>query len=57
MTNEMNNYKKDLGYKWVKADSGNTYLCPVKSLQDMNNPSEDDLRSICVDESNDPQNS
>ena len=57
MTNEMNSYKKDLGYKWVKATSGNTYLCPVDSLKEMSNPSEDDLRSICVDESMDPQNS
>jgi len=57
MTNEMNNYKQDLGYKWVKASSGTTYLCPVKDLSKMDSPSEEQLRSICVDESLDPQNS
>lgn len=42
--------------KWIKADSGNTYLCPVKALDRLQNPSEEQLKLICVDESQNPQN-
>ena len=48
--------KKELAVKWIKADSGNTYLCPVAALQRLDNPSEDQLKLICVDESKNPQN-
>jgi len=57
MINEMNNHKKDLGVKWVKGQSGNTYLCPLNALKDLDNPTEEQLKAICVDESHDPQNS
>lgn len=43
-------------FKWIKADSGETYLCPVDRLKDLKDATEDDLRSICVDESFNPQN-
>ena len=49
-------FKKTLGVKWVKADSGLTYLCPVDALNRFENPTEDQLKMICVDESDNPQN-
>ena len=49
-------FKKELGVKWIKADSGHTYLCPVDSLKRIEKPSEDDLKKICVDESENPHN-
>jgi hypothetical protein len=48
-------YKKELSVKWIKAESGNTYLCPVDALKRLNNPSEEQLKTICVDESTNPQ--
>jgi hypothetical protein len=48
-------YKKELSVKWIKAQSGNTYLCPVDSLKRLQNPSEEQLKTICVDESKNPQ--
>ena len=49
-------FKKTLGVKWVKGESGRTYLCPVDALNRLDNPSEDQLKTICVDESENPQN-
>jgi hypothetical protein len=49
-------FKKTLGVKWVKGPSGHTYLCPVDALAKLNNPTEDQLKMICVDESENPQN-
>ena len=51
-----NEFKKQLGVKWIKAESGNTYLCPVDALKRLENPSEDQLKIICVDESMNPEN-
>ena len=48
--------KRELSLKWIKAKSGNTYLCPVAALDRIDNPSEDQLKMICVDESQNPQN-
>jgi hypothetical protein len=42
--------------KWIRAKSGTTYLCPVKALERIKNPSEAQLKTICVDESQNPQN-
>jgi hypothetical protein len=56
MTDELSEFKKELGVKWVKAESGTSYLCPMKAYERLNNPSEDDLKKICVDESMNPQN-
>jgi hypothetical protein len=53
----INTYKKQLGVKWIKAASGNTYLCPTRYLAGIDSPSEDQLKALCVDESKDPQNS
>jgi hypothetical protein len=54
---KMNTYKRGLGVNWVKGESGNTYLCPIGALKGIDNPTEEQLRSLCVDESMDPQNS
>jgi hypothetical protein len=49
-------FKKQLDVKWVKGDSGNTYLCPVDALNRLDNPTEEQLKTICVDESANPHN-
>lgn len=51
-----NEFKQTLGVKWIKAQSGNTYLCPVAALDRLDKPSEEQLKMICVDESQNPQN-
>jgi hypothetical protein len=56
MVAEMNVFKRELSVKWIKADSGKTYLCPVNALDRIENPSEEQLKTICVDESTNPQN-
>ena len=56
MSGDTREFKKELGVKWIKAKSGNTYLCPVDSLSKLESPTEDQLRTICVDESQNPQN-
>jgi hypothetical protein len=56
MADEEKIYKQELSVKWIKADSGNTYLCPLAALQRLDNPTEDQLKMICVDESANPQN-
>jgi hypothetical protein len=43
-------------FKWIKSDSGSTYLCQVDALRGIDNPTEEQLRSLCVDESLNPQN-
>ena len=53
---QQNEFKKELGVRWIKADSGHTYLCPVDSLKRLDDPSEADLKKICVDESESPHN-
>jgi hypothetical protein len=49
-------FKRELGVKWVKSDSGNTYLCPTAALSRLSEPTEDQLKMICVEESKNPQN-
>ena len=56
MVEGLNEFKKELGVKWIKGDSGMTYLCPVDALKKLDNPSEGDLKKICVDESENPHN-
>ena len=48
--------KQSFAMHWIKAESGNTYICSVDALNGINNPTEDDLRRLCVEESNNPQN-
>jgi hypothetical protein len=49
-------HKQEVAVKWIKSDSGNTYLCPVAALDRLENPTDDQLKMICVDESTNPQN-
>ena len=56
MVDGMNEFKKELSVKWIKAKSGSTYLCPVNALERIDNPSEEQLKMICVEESMNPQN-
>jgi hypothetical protein len=56
MSGQFNEFKRELGVQWIKSDSGNTYLCPVESLKRLDDPSEEQLKMICVDESMNPQN-
>ncbi len=56
MADQQNEFKKELNVKWVKGDSGTSYLCPVNSLKRMDKPGEKELQTICVDESDNPQN-
>ena len=48
--------KTRIALEWIKAESGNTYICSVDALKGINSPTEDDLRRLCVEESNNPQN-
>lgn len=56
MMDDLREFKKELGVQWVKGRSGTTYLCPVASLKRLAKPTEEDLKKICVDESDNPQN-
>ena len=56
MSDDLNEFEKELSVKWVKAESGTTYLCPVEALKRLSDPKEEDLKKICVDESQSPQN-
>ena len=56
MSQVLNEFKRELGVRWIKSSSGNTYLCPVKALKGLAVPTEEQLKSICVDESMNPQN-
>ena len=56
MKEELNVFKKELGVRWIKSESGNTYLCPVDSLNRLESRSEENLKMICVEESQNPQN-
>jgi hypothetical protein len=56
MMDNTNEFKKELGVKWIKSESGSTYLCPVRALDRIDDPSEEQLRMICVEESLNPQN-
>jgi hypothetical protein len=53
---QINEFKKELSVRWIKAESGATYLCPVDALKRLDNPTEEQLKTICVDESSNPQN-
>ena len=56
MADELSPFKRELGVKWVKAESGTSYLCPLAALERLDTPNEADLKKICVDESLDPHN-
>ena len=49
-------FKQELSVQWIKGASGTTYLCPVSALKRLQNPTEEQLKTICVDESENPEN-
>jgi hypothetical protein len=53
---ENQSFAREINVKWIKASSGVTYLCPVNALDRLDNPTEDQLKMICVDESENPEN-
>lgn len=56
MKDDLREFKREIGVKWIKAESGTSYLCPTTAYERLDDPSEDELRTICVDESENPQN-
>ena len=44
------------GYEWIKAGSGNSYLCPIGAITDKSKATEEQLKKVCVDESGSPHN-
>lgn len=58
MSDKLKEFNKEIGVKWVKAESGTSYLCPVVAFDRLgaSSPTEEDLKRICVDESQNPQN-
>jgi hypothetical protein len=56
MEKEYNEFKQSIGVRWVKGDSGNTYLCPSALLEKVDPSDEKQLKNICLDESENPQN-
>jgi hypothetical protein len=53
---ENKEYKRALGVKWIKAASGTTYLCPAGAIDHIENPTEEQLKELCVNESLNPHN-
>ena len=48
--------EKRVNFKWIKAESGSTYLCPVNILNRLGTLTDEQLRTLCVDESANPHN-
>ena len=43
-------------FVWIKAESGEGYLCPVESVKGRDSLSEDELRAHCFADSERPWN-
>ena len=56
MNDKKQEFKKELSVKWVKGTTGTSYLCPTEALKRLDNPDDKALKTICVDESDNPQN-
>lgn len=56
MENETRISKQDFGIKWIKSDTGNTYLCPAGALKNFESMTDEQLKLVCVEESANPQN-
>ena len=49
--------KANYGVEWVRSKkSGNSYLCPA-GIKISKDASDEELRRLCVEESNNPENS
>jgi hypothetical protein len=53
---EKKKIERTISLKWIKAKSGTTYLCPTAALNRIKNPTEKELKTMCIDESKNPQN-
>jgi hypothetical protein len=57
MYDESRERKQRFGFKWIKSESsGETYLCPLGAFNDRQFLIEQQLESVCVKESHNPQN-
>jgi hypothetical protein len=52
----MSKNASELGVKWIKAESGNTYLCPVDAVGKLSDRTDESLRRLCLEESRNPHN-
>ncbi len=52
----MTNYISKNQRIWIKADSGNVYVCPANLGKDPKEMSEQELRQHCLDDSDRPDN-
>jgi hypothetical protein len=41
---------------WIRAESGETYICQIDAIEGIDNPTEADYQRLCVRESDNPQN-
>jgi len=48
--------KHHFGIKWVRSESGNTYLCPLREVRRLKRLTDDELRRLAINESLNPQN-
>lgn len=55
MANEPAEFSRQ-SFKWIKADSGTTYLCPVDAIRGRSNLTEEELDTLCANESLSPHN-
>ena len=55
MYDSLKHFKRRLAIKWVRAKSGTTYLCPLDEISKIKNPTEEDYKRLCVNESENPQ--
>ena len=56
MENEVIEITQVQGSQWYKSESGNTYICPTGALDGIENPTDEQLSRLCVNESNNPHN-
>ena len=43
-------------FKWIKSETGTTYLCPVDAIKGRSLSADEELSAVCVDESLSPHN-
>ena len=56
MFEQISSRKSGLGYRWIRSQSGTTYLCPASRYSELRNASDEELQATCIDESMNPQN-
>jgi len=54
MSQDTNKTSSHQNFDWIRGESGTSYLCPKGSVS--KDASENELKSACVDESDNPQN-